>query len=75
MLDLAWTSANQQLQCCDPVRQVGRVTGLVGMTVEVRGLSAPLGSLCRIEIGRHRPPVRCEAVGFQAGRLDRKSVV
>ena len=69
MLDLAWTSANEQLQCCDPVRQVGRVTGLVGMTVEVRGLSAPLGSLCRIEIGRHRPPVRCEAVGFQAGRL------
>ncbi len=69
MLDLAWSSALEQIQRCDPVRQVGRVTGLVGMTIEVRGLSTPVGSLCRIEVGRHRDPVVCEAVGFQAGRL------
>ena len=69
MLDLAWTAAREQVQRCDPMRQVGRVTGLVGMTIEVRGLSAPVGSLCRIEVGRHRAPVVCEAVGFQAGRL------
>ncbi len=69
MLDLAWDTARQRVELCDTVRQVGRVTGLVGMTIEVRGLAAPVGSLCRIEGGRHRDPVLCEAVGFQAGRL------
>ncbi len=69
MLDLAWGDCCRKLRNCDPVRQVGRVTGLVGMTIEVRGLSAPIGSLCRVEGGRHRAPVFCEAVGFQSGRL------
>jgi len=69
MHELAWEAGLDRVQRCDPVRQVGRVTGLVGMTVEVRGLSAPVGSLCRIEGGRHRQPVLCEAVGFQTGRL------
>ena len=54
---------------CDPVRAVGRVTGLVGMTIEVRGLAVPVGSLCRVEVGRQVAPVLCEAVGFNAGRL------
>jgi len=69
MFDLAWDACRRQVATCDPVRQVGRVTGLVGMTIEVRGLSAPVGSLCRIEGGRHRPAVFCEAVGFHSGRL------
>ena len=69
MLELAWAKAHDEVAQCDPVRQVGRVTGLVGMTIEVRGLSAPVGSLCRVELGRHQEPVFCEAVGFQAGCL------
>lgn len=69
MADLAWNMAVEQIRRCDPVRQLGRVTGLVGMTIEVRGLSVPVGSVCRVEGGRHRAPVLCEAVGFQAGRL------
>lgn len=69
MLDLAWDVASRQVRACDPVRQLGRITGLVGMTIEVRGLSAPVGSLCRIEGGRDRAPVPCEVVGFQAGKL------
>jgi flagellum-specific ATP synthase len=69
MLDLAWDAAAEQIRMADPVRQLGRVTGLVGMTIEVRGLSAPVGSLCRVEGGRFSEPVFCEAVGFQAGKL------
>ncbi len=69
MLDLAWPAAREQIDACDPVRQLGRVSGLVGMTIEVRGLAAPVGSLCRVETGRRRPPVPCEVVGFQAGKL------
>jgi FliI/YscN family ATPase len=69
MLERAWNTAGQRLRQCDPVRAVGRVTGLVGMTVEVSGLSASVGSLCRIEGGRFADHVLCEAVGFSAGRL------
>lgn len=69
MLDLAWDDAFAQVRSCDPLRQLGRITGLVGKTIEVRGLSAPVGSLCRIEIGRDREPVPCEVVGFRAGTL------
>ncbi|HOX26439.1 MAG TPA: FliI/YscN family ATPase [Candidatus Krumholzibacteria bacterium] len=69
MSELAWDACRRRVLACDPVRQVGRVTGLVGMTIEVRGLSTPLGSICRVEAGRQRPPVFCEAVGFHSGRL------
>ena len=69
MPDLNWEGARKRLETCDAIRQVGRVTGLVGMTIEVRGLSTPVGSLCRIETGRHQDPVLCEAVGFRSGRL------
>ena len=31
MLDLPWATACERVQRCDAVRQVGRVTGLVGM--------------------------------------------
>lgn len=69
MLERAWNASIQRLQQCDPVRAVGRVSGLVGMTVEVTGLSVSVGALCRIEGGRFAENVLCEAVGFSAGRL------
>jgi len=69
MLERAWNASVQRLQQCDPVRAVGRVSGLVGMTVEVTGLSVSVGALCRIEGGRFAENVLCEAVGFSAGRL------
>ncbi|MBD3221080.1 FliI/YscN family ATPase [bacterium] len=69
MLEHAWAACSERLRTCDAVRAVGRVTGLVGMTIEVRGLSVPVGSVCRIEGARHREHVLCEAVGFRGGRL------
>ncbi|MDY0110458.1 MAG: FliI/YscN family ATPase [Candidatus Krumholzibacteria bacterium] len=69
MLEAAWDVAAERVRRCDPIRQLGRVTGLVGMTIEARGLAVPVGSLCRIAGSRHQPPVLCEAVGFRAGRL------
>ncbi len=53
----------------DPVRAIGKVTRLVGMIIEVSGLSGPVGSLCRIEIGRNREPVLAEVVGFKDNTL------
>ncbi len=69
MLQLPWPDCVAEVRGCDPVRQVGRVAEMVGMTIEVGGLAAPVGALCRIEMGRDREPVLAEAVGFREGRL------
>lgn len=61
----AWTDLSAAIQAADPVCAVGRVTNLVGMIIEASGLSAPVGSLCRIEVGRHKKPISCEVVGFR----------
>jgi flagellum-specific ATP synthase len=69
MAPLSWAECRQQVQTCDPVRQVGRVTDRVGMVVEVSHLQAPVGALCRIEMGRGRPSTLGEVVGFRHGRV------
>ncbi len=66
---LPWAEAAAALRSVDPVRPVGRVRKLVGLIVEVAGLAAPVGSLCRIETGRNAEPVLCEVVGFRGETL------
>lgn len=68
-MSLSWTNLEQSIAQSDPVKAVGRVSNLVGMIIEVNGLAAPVGSLCRIEVGRHDPPVLCEVVGFRSNTL------
>ncbi len=68
-MSLAWNDLSSSIRHADPVRTVGQVTNLVGMIIEVGGLSAPVGSLCRIEVGRQDPPVLCEVVGFRNDTL------
>ncbi|MBM4131863.1 FliI/YscN family ATPase [bacterium] len=69
MTNLDWAALEDRLRLADPCRAVGRVSNLVGMIIEVSDLGAPVGSLCRIETGRHREPVLCEVVGFREDRL------
>lgn len=46
-----------------PAAHTGTLVRLVGMTLEARGIMAPLGALCEIEgSGEHR--VSAEVVGF-----------
>jgi len=61
----AWSKLNEAVRQADTIHPVGRVTNLVGMVIEVEGLSAPVGSLCRINPGRHEPDVLCEVIGFR----------
>jgi flagellum-specific ATP synthase len=45
----------------------GRVTRVTGLTIEARGVMAPVGELCRIA-RRTGPPLLTEVVGFSDGR-------
>ncbi len=65
----AWTDLDHKIQGTDPVRAIGKVTRMVGMIIEIEGLSGPLGSLCRIDVGRNEEPVLCEVVGFKNNTL------
>ncbi len=46
----------------------GRVASVEGNVIEVQGLSAPVGALCRIECAAE-DPLDAEVVGFRDGRL------
>ncbi|NLM46509.1 MAG: flagellar protein export ATPase FliI [Firmicutes bacterium] len=50
-----------------PVRVAGRVTQVVGLTIEVRGLRSFIGEVCLIEANNQAEPVAAEVVGFKNG--------
>lgn len=68
-IHLPWADGAEIVRRTDPVRPIGRVEKLVGLVIEVVGLVAPVGSLCRIETGRQQAPVLCEVVGFRGDTL------
>ncbi|HEY8450558.1 MAG TPA: FliI/YscN family ATPase [Bacillota bacterium] len=45
----------------------GRVTKVVGLTIEAAGLTCPVGQLCRVTAGDHS--LLCEAIGFRDDRI------
>ena len=65
----AWNKLHETIRKADTIRPVGRVTNLVGMVIEVEGLASPVGSLCRINAGRHEPDVLSEVIGFRDDTL------
>ncbi|QCU90451.1 flagellar protein export ATPase FliI [Thiomicrorhabdus sediminis] len=52
-----------------PLKVAGRLVRMVGMTLEVVGTFAPIGSRCQIMRGVDLPPIEAEVVGFHDGRL------
>jgi len=67
-LSLPWAETIQKVRRTDTIRVTGTVENIVGLSIEVRGLSASVGSVCRIDIGRSRQPVMGEVIGFRSGR-------
>jgi flagellum-specific ATP synthase len=57
------------LDLVDPVACQGRVSQVVGLTVEVEGLTARIGDLCSILPERGQDPVSAEVIGFRNRRL------
>jgi flagellum-specific ATP synthase len=52
-----------------PLKVAGRLVRMVGMTLEVVGTFAPIGSRCQIMRGDDLAPIEAEVVGFHDGRL------
>jgi flagellum-specific ATP synthase len=80
--DAEVTRSMAQLRAPEPQRS-GTLVRLVGLTLETRGIMAPLGACCEV-LGRHGHRVEAEVVGFNDKTLflmpfseptDRKSVV
>ena len=60
--DTEVTRSMAQLRAPEPQRS-GTVVRLVGLTLETRGIMAPLGACCEV-LGRHGHRVEAEVVGF-----------
>ncbi len=61
-------SAGEALREADLARRHGFVSNLIGLIIEVTGLSAEVGEVCLVGIERTREPVTAEVVGFREGR-------
>lgn len=48
-----------------PYRLVGRVTKVVGLTVEVEGMNTSIGEICDVQVPGGSSPIQGEVVGFR----------
>lgn len=53
----------------DPIRRTGRVSQIVGLTIEADGPAANLGEHCLVKVGDHSAMLSTEVVGFKSGRV------
>ncbi len=59
----------QALHQIDPVRINGKVTQVVGLTVESQGPEAKLGEVCLIYSQHNQEPITAEVVGFRDNKV------
>jgi flagellum-specific ATP synthase/type III secretion protein N (ATPase) len=50
-----------------PFKLIGRVNRVIGLTVEVQGLTSSIGEVCEINVPGEDEPVLAEVVGFRDG--------
>ncbi len=68
-MGLAPQSCISVLQETDPARTFGKVSKVVGLLVEGRGMKAPLGSFCRLLSDDGAEGIPAEVVGFRNGSV------
>lgn len=61
---LPWRSRVREARL---LKLTGRVTRVIGLTVEVHGINASIGEVCEITVPGEPEPVRAEVVGFKDG--------
>lgn len=57
------------IQAVNPVQRTGKVSQIVGLTVEGEGPAANLGENCLIKTAENSDPLPAEVVGFKSGRI------
>jgi flagellum-specific ATP synthase len=57
------------IQAVNPVKRIGKVNQIVGLTVEGEGPAANLGEHCLIKLPEVAEPLSAEVVGFKSGRI------
>ncbi|GKU78625.1 flagellar protein export ATPase FliI [Paenibacillus sp. L3-i20] len=59
----------EQLRPLDPIRVNGKVTQVIGLTVESEGPDASIGDLCYIYPSKGAKPLKAEVVGFRNNKV------
>ncbi|WP_397379477.1 flagellar protein export ATPase FliI [Paenibacillus sp. YYML68] len=59
----------EQLQQLDPIRVNGKVTQVIGLTVESEGPDASVGDVCYIYPFKSDKPLKAEVVGFKNNKV------
>lgn len=57
------------LQRCQPIRMHGRVSQLIGLTIESEGPAVKMGELCLVYEREGSKPIRTEVVGFKGNKV------
>lgn len=59
----------REIDSIDSYKRYGKVTRVVGLTVESNGPAASIGDVCLIHIARSKRRVKAEVVGFRDGKV------
>ncbi len=59
----------ESLSQIDPIRMNGRVTQVIGLTIESEGPDAAVGDVCLIYPQKNAAPIQAEVVGFRDNRV------
>lgn len=57
------------LERIDPIRMNGRVTQVIGLTIESEGPQVSVGEVCLIYPQKGKEPIKAEVVGFRENRV------
>ncbi|WP_053360835.1 flagellar protein export ATPase FliI [Bacillus sp. FJAT-27251] len=57
------------LEEIQPVKKHGKVTQVIGLTIESKGPNAKIGELCLLYPGEKEKPIEAEVVGFRENRV------
>jgi len=69
MSDINFESLRRIIKDTRTVRAEGRVTKVIGLTIEVDGIKPPVGEVCHIYGAEKDKPLLSEVVGFKEGRV------
>jgi flagellum-specific ATP synthase len=57
------------IKTVDPIRRTGRVSQIVGLTIEADGPAVNLGEHCLVKVNDRAEPLSAEVVGFKSGKV------